>query len=181
MTALPTNLTPGTWTIDAAHTQVGFSVRHAGISKVRGHFSDVEGTLTVGESVEESALKVEVKTASIDTRNEGRDGHLRSGDFFESEEFPTMTFSSLTASGAGEDWVMRGELTIKGVTREVELEVEYNGVATDPFGAHRAGFSAETTINRKDWGLSWNAALETGGVLVSDKIKLELEAEFVKA
>ncbi|RII43764.1 YceI family protein [Galactobacter valiniphilus] len=180
MTALPTNLTPGTWTIDPAHTLVGFSVRHAGISKVRGRFGEVEGVLNVGETVEDSSLTVEIKTASIDTRNQGRDDHLRSGDFFQADEFPTMKFVSLTATGSGEDWVMKGELTIKDVTREVELEVEYNGVATDPFGAHRAGFSAETTISRKEWGLTWNAALETGGVLVADKIKLELEAEFVR-
>ena len=181
MTALPTQLTPGTWTLDASHSQVGFSVRHAGISKVRGHFSDVEGTLTVGETLEESSLNVDVKIASIDTRNEGRDEHLRSADFFDAESFPTMTFTSLRATGAGEDWTLIGELSIKGVSHEVELEVEYNGVATDPFGAHRAGFSATATISRKEWGLTWNAALETGGVLVSDKIKLELEAEFVQA
>lgn len=180
MTALPPNLTPGTWTLDPAHTLVGFSVRHAGISKVRGRFAGVEGALTVGETVEESALTVAIQTATVDTRNDGRDDHLRSGDFFQSEEFPVMTFKSLSASGSGENWVMVGELTIKDVTREIELEVEYNGVATDPFGAHRAGFSAETTISRKDWGLTWNAAMETGGVLVSDKIKLELEAEFVQ-
>ncbi|MDR2256746.1 MAG: YceI family protein [Arthrobacter sp.] len=180
MTALPTNLTPGTWTVDPAHTLVGFSVRHAGISKVRGRFGEVEGVLQVGATVEESSLNVEIKTASIDTRNEGRDDHLRSGDFFQADEFPVIKFVSLSATGSGEDWVMKGELTIKDVTREVELEVEYNGVATDPFGAHRAGFSAETTISRKEWGLTWNAALETGGVLVADKIKLELEAEFVQ-
>ncbi|RKW71347.1 YceI family protein [Galactobacter caseinivorans] len=181
MTALPTNLTPGTWNLDPSHTQVAFVVRHAGISKVRGTFTDVEGALTVGESVEDSALNVAVETASIDTRNQGRDEHLRTGDFFQADEFPNLTFTSVTATGAGEDWVLKGDLTIKGITHQVELEVEYNGTATDPFGMHRAGFSAQTTINRKDWGLTWNAPLETGGLLLSEKIKLELEAEFVRA
>lgn len=181
MTALPTNLTPGTWNLDDSHTLVGFVVRHAGISKVRGSFTEVEGALTVGETVEESQLSVSIKTASIDTRNQGRDEHLRSGDFFLAEEFPAITFVSTSATGAGEDWVLTGDLTIKGVTQQVELETEYNGTATDPFGMHRAGFSAHTTISRKDWGLTWNAPLETGGLLLSDKIKLELEAEFVRA
>lgn len=180
MTALPTNLTPGTWTLDASHTQVAFVVRHAGISKVRGVFGETEGALNIGETVEDSSLNVTIQTASIDTRNQGRDEHLRTGDFFQADEFPTITFTSTTATGAGEDWVLKGDLTIKGVTHEVELEVEYNGTATDPFGMHRAGFSAHTTINRKDWGLSWNAPLETGGLLLSEKIKLELEAEFVR-
>ena len=180
MTALPPNLTPGTWTLDPAHTLVGFSVRHAGISKVRGRFAGVEGALTVGETVEESALTVAIQTATVDTRNDGRDDHLRSGDFFQSEEFPVMTFKSLSASGSGESWGSVGALPIEDATREIERAGEYDGVATDPFGAHRAGFSAETTISRKDWGLTWNAAMETGGVLVSDKIKLELEAEFVQ-
>jgi len=181
MSNLPQGLTTGTWNLDASHSQLGFSVRHAGISKTRGRFGEAEGTLTVGESVETSSTEITIHVPSVDTRSEGRDQHLRSADFFDAENYPAMTFVSTSAAGEGDDWTLTGNLTIKDVTREVELEVEFNGAATDPFGTQRVGFSAETTINRKDFGLTWNAALETGGVLVSDKVKIEIEAEFAKA
>lgn len=181
MTSLPQGLTAGTWNLDASHSQIGFSVRHAGISKTRGRFGEAEGTLVAGESLEDSTVQISIHVPSIDTRSEGRDEHLRGGDFFDAESFPSITFVSTSATGEGDEWKITGDLTIKGVTQQIELDAEYNGTATDPFGAYRAGFSATTSINRKDFGLTWNAALEAGGVLVSDKIKLEIDAEFVRA
>lgn len=181
MTTLPATLTAGTWNLDAAHTEVGFTVRHAGISKVRGSFTETEGKLTIGADADSCAVEVKIATASVNTRNQGRDDHLRSGDFFDSEQFPEMVFASTSVAAKGDEAVIKGNLTIKDVTREVELEAEFNGAGTDPFGAARIGFSAETTINRKDFGLTWNAAMETGGLLVGDKIKIQIEAEFVQA
>lgn len=169
-----TDLTPGTWTLDAAHTSVAFTVRHAGISKARGQFPDTEGTLTVGEGGKDLAFSVSLKTASINTSNEDRDNHLRSADFFDVENFPEITFVSTKVEGD----TLVGDLTIRDVTKPVELEFSYEGAATDPFGIYRAGFTGETTISRKEFGLTWNAALEAGGVLVSDEVKILIEAEF---
>ncbi|MCW1804263.1 YceI family protein [Brachybacterium squillarum] len=168
------DLTPGTWTLDAAHTSAGFTVRHAGISKVRGTFGELEGTLTVGESDEDLAFSTTLQVASISTGNADRDGHLRSADFFDAETYPTITFVSTRVEG---DQLV-GDLTIRDTTREISLDFTYEGAATDPFGTYRAGFTGETTISRKDFGLSWNAALEAGGVLVSDSVKIVVEAEF---
>lgn len=181
MTRLPPFVSPGTWTMDPDHTDVGFSARHAGISRVRGRFTDVTGIMQVGEDIESSHLNVRIRANSIDTRNEARDQHLRTNDFFEAEVYPYITFDSLSARGSDEEWAMVGRLTIKDVSHFLEMEVEFNGSAVDPFGATRIGFSAHTTINRKDFGLVWNAALETGGVLVGDKVRVEIEAEFVRA
>ncbi|MCT1776776.1 YceI family protein [Brachybacterium sp. p3-SID957] len=166
-------LTPGVWTLDPAHTSASFTVRHAGISKARGQFADVEGTLTVGEGQDVSFQAV-MKTASIGTGNEDRDNHLRSGDFFDAETFPEITFVSTKVEGDE----LHGELTIRDTTRPVVLDFAYEGAATDPFGVYRAGFTGETTISRKEFGLTWNAALETGGVLVSDDVRISIEAEF---
>ncbi len=168
------DLTPGTWTLDAAHTSAGFTVRHAGISKVRGTFGELEGTLTVGESDKDLAFSTTLQVASISTGNADRDGHLLSADFFDAESFPTITFVSTRVDG---DQLV-GDLTIRDTTREVSLDFTYEGAATDPFGTYRAGFTGETTISRKDFGLSWNAALEAGGVLVGDPVKIVVEAEF---
>ncbi|GAA1328890.1 YceI family protein [Brachybacterium horti] len=168
------DLTPGTWTLDAAHTSAGFTVRHAGISKVRGTFGELEGTLTVGESDKDLAFSTTLQVASISTGNADRDGHLRSADFFDAETYPTITFVSTRVEG---DQLV-GDLTIRDTTREISLDFTYEGAATDPFGTYRAGFTGETTISRKDFGLSWNAALEAGGVLVSDSVKIVVEAEF---
>lgn len=168
-------LTPGTWTLDPSHTSAGFTVRHAGISKVRGQFTEVEGTLTVGEGASDLRFEAALKVASVTTGNTDRDNHLRSGDFFDAEAFPEIRFVSTEVSGDS----LVGELTIRDVTKPVTLNFAYEGAATDPFGTYRAGFTAETRISRKDFGLTWNAALEAGGVLVSDEVRIAIEAEFV--
>ena len=171
-----------TWQIDSAHSHVSFSVRHMMISKVRGRFENFSGTINFNEdNPAASTVNVEIDTASINTREEQRDGHLRSPDFLNVENHPKLTFKSTrvvqTSSNSGQ---LIGDLTIRGVTQEVTLDVEYAGQAKSPWGTTSAGFSGTTTINRKDWGLEWNQALETGGVLVGDKIQIEIELELVK-
>lgn len=177
---LPAGLTPGIWTLDMSHSDIGFTVRHAGISRVRGRFSDASATAHVRDSLKDSSLHATVKTASFDSGEPNRDAHVRGADFFDVENFPEMTFRATGVEGDGEDYTLTGDLTIRGITKPVELEVEFTGVAVDPFGATRAGFSAETEISRKEFGLTWNAALEAGGFLVSDKVKINLEAALVK-
>jgi polyisoprenoid-binding protein YceI len=179
-TTLPTGLTAGVWTIDASHSEAAFTVRHAGIAKVRGTVAITEGTVTVGDDLAVSGVVAHLDPATIDTRDAGRDGHLKSADFFEVETHPTWTFTSTGVRPAGDDYVVTGDLTIHGVTKSVELKTEFNGTATDPFGNARAGFSAATEISRKDFGLTWNAALETGGVLVSDTVKVALEISAIR-
>lgn len=170
----------GTYTIEHDHSEVGFQVRHAGIAKVRGKFAEYDGTIAVAEDLAQSNVQVEIRTASIFTGSDARDAHLRSADFFDAENNPTLTFTSTEVRGDGEDLTVVGDLTINGVTRPVELEAEFNGAATDPFGNQRIGFEAKTKINRKDFGLTWNAALETGGVLVSDQVTILLDVSAVK-
>lgn len=177
---LPSGLTPGVWHLDMSHSEIGFTVRHAGISKVRGRFTDASAEARVGESLADSSLHATVKTASFDSGDANRDGHVKGPDFFDVEEFPEMTFRATSVEGDGEDYTLTGDLTIRGITKPVELEVEFTGVAVDPFGATRAGFSAECDISRKEFGLTWNAALEAGGLLVSDKVKITVEAALVK-
>ncbi|MDQ0663172.1 polyisoprenoid-binding protein YceI [Arthrobacter ulcerisalmonis] len=177
---LPKELTPGTWTLDMAHSEIGFSVRHAGISKVRGRFTEAQAEARVGRSLTDSSVHATVSTASFNSGDANRDGHVKGPDFFDVEKYPEMTFRGTRIEGDGEEYTLTGDLTIKGVTRPIELEVEFTGVAVDPFGATRAGFSAEAEISRKEFGLTWNAALEAGGVLVSDKVKITLEAALVK-
>ncbi|WP_431710317.1 YceI family protein [Glutamicibacter uratoxydans] len=180
MTAAATaNLTAGTWNLDASHSEVGFTVRHAGISKVRGTFGEFDATLVVGETLTESTVTADIQLASVSTKDENRDGHLKSADFFDVETFPVMSFRSTGLQGEPGAFTLLGELTIKGVTKQVELDAEFGGQTVDPFGATRAGFSASTTISRKEFGITWNAALEAGGVLVSDKVKIEIDAAFV--
>ncbi|MBB5830583.1 YceI family protein [Brachybacterium aquaticum] len=169
------DLTPGTWTLDASHTSASFTVRHAGISKARGQFTDVDGELIVGEGGQDLAFNATLKTESVNTANADRDGHLKSADFFDVETFPTITFRSTEVKGDK----LIGDLTIRDITKPVELDFTYEGAATDPFGTYRAGFTGETKISRKEFGLTWNAALEAGGVLVSDDVKISIEAEFV--
>ena len=171
-------LTPGTWTFDPAHSEVGFVVRHAGISKVRGSFHDVTADFVVAEQVEDSSIDAVIKTASIDTGDESRDAHLRTADFFDVENKPEITFHSTSIQLGGGEGTITGELTINGVTRTVDLDTEFNGGVVDAFEATRAGFEATTTISRKDFGLTWNAAIEAGGVLVSDKVVLNLDVAF---
>lgn len=171
----------GTWTIDPSHSEVGFSVRHLGISRTRGRFGTFTGTLTVdAENPATSAVEVEIDVASIDTKDTGRDEHLRSADFFASDEFPTIGFRSTAVRGTGSDWVIEGDLTIKGVTKTVTLDTELVGLQRDPWGNDRVGFTATTEVNREEFGLTWNAALETGGVLVGKNVKINLEVEAIK-
>ena len=172
----------GTWAIDPAHTRIGFVARHAMVTKVRGSFNEFEGTAVVdGADLTASSVTLTIEAASIDTRNAQRDGHLRSNDFLALEEFPQITFvgTGVATTGAS-SFDLTGDLTIKGVTRSVTVPFEFEGAATDPFGNLRAGFEGSVTINRKDYGITWNAALETGGVLVSDKIVLEFEVSAIK-
>jgi len=175
-TATLSTLTAGTWTIDPTHTEVGFVARHLMVTKVRGSFTDVSGTVEVAENVSDSVANVVIKTASVSTGTADRDGHLKSADFFDAETYPDMTFVSTAFDGE----TLTGDLTIKDVTKPVTLDVEFNGVATDPWGNEKAGFEATADINRTDWGLTWNANLEKGGVLVSEKIKLVLDVQLAK-
>jgi polyisoprenoid-binding protein YceI len=175
------DITPGTWTIDASHTTVGFTARHLMITKVRGRFGAVEGAATIAEDRLQSSVRATIELGSIDTGDAGRDEHLRGADFFDVANHPSIEFVSTDVKQDGDDFRLFGDLTIKGVTKRVELELEFDGVSGDPWGGTRAGFTAEGEINRKDWGLEWNVALEGGGVLVSEKIKLHLDVELVKA
>ena len=172
-----------TWQIDAAHTQVEFAVRHLMISTVRGRFSDVSGTLTVpDDDFERAQLDATIGIASIDTRESQRDGHLKSADFFDAEQHPTMAFKSRRIERSPRDkntYLVTGDLTLRGVTREIALEAVFEGQNKDPWGNTRVGFSAAGTINRKDFGLVWNQLLETGGVAVGDEVKISIDAQFV--
>lgn len=172
----------GTWTIDPTHTRLGFVARHAMVTKVRGSFTDFEGSLTLaGANPAASSITLTAQLASIDTGNADRDAHLRSPDFFDVENNPAMTFASTSVKHSdGDEFVLVGDLTIKGVTRSVEIEVELDGIVTDPFGNTRAGFEGEAEISRKDFGLTWNVPLDGGGVLVSDKIKIQLDVSATK-
>ncbi|GAA2002429.1 YceI family protein [Brevibacterium samyangense] len=182
MTALPTALTAGTWNIDALHSEFGFVARHAGVSKVKGKFTEISGALEVGESLEDTKVVAKAVASSITTGNEQRDGHLQSGDFFLAEEHPEVVFESIAFENWDDDeFTLRGTLTMRGVSKEVAFDAEFNGVATGPDGSLMAGFSAETTINRKDFGMTFHAVLGGGELLVSDKVKLHIEIEAIKA
>lgn len=170
----------GTWVIDPSHSRLGFEARHAVVTKVRGHFADFEGTIVVGSDAASSSAKVSAKLDSIDTGSADRDGHLKSADFFDVENTNELKFESTGIKADGDDFIVTGNLTIKGVTNPIELEVESTGTATDPFGNVRAGFEGKGELSRKDFGLTWNVALEAGGVLVSDKIKLQLDISAIK-
>lgn len=166
------------WTIDATHSHVGFSVRHMVVSTVRGEFRTFTGTVNFDEAnPAASSVEAEVQTASISTHDDNRDNHLRSADFFDAEKYPTITFKSTSVEKAGDDYKVTGDFTLHGVTRPITFTLEYSGTVKDPYGLQRAGFSAKTKINRKDYGLTWNNLLETGGAIVSDEVKIELEVE----
>ncbi|GAA3742961.1 YceI family protein [Salinactinospora qingdaonensis] len=173
-------LTPGTWTIDPAHSVVGFSVRHMMVSRVRGRFTKFDATLQVAQDPLQSSLTASIDATSIDTDNEQRDEHVRSADFFDVATHPEFTFTATGATQKDEEFIVAGELTIKGHTRPVELTVEFNGATTDPWGMERAGFHAVTEINRKDFGVDIEMPMDGGGVVVSDKIKIEIDAEFTR-
>ena len=174
-------LTPGTWNVDPTHSSLTFVVRHLMVSKVRGRFGAFSGTATITEEKLLSSVTATAEVASIDTSDAGRDEHLKSADFFDVASFPTIGFKSTKITGSGNDYTLLADLTIKGVTKSVAFDLEFDGVGQDPWGNTKAGFSAEAEINRKDWGLEWNVALETGGVLVGEKVKLSLDIQLVKA
>lgn len=171
----------GHYTLDVSHSRLGFVARHAMVTKVRGQFGAFTGTATIDEATPSSSkVELSIDVASIETGSADRDGHLKSADFFDAETYPTITFRSTDVQRDGSGWAVTGDLTIKDVTKPVTVEFEHTGSARDPFGNLRVGFEGETTINRKDWGLTWNAALETGGVLVSEKIKLEFDVSAIQ-
>jgi polyisoprenoid-binding protein YceI len=170
------------WQIDPAHSQIQFTVRHMMIAKVRGYFESFDGTIDLNEdSPEQTAVDIQIEAASINTREAQRDEHLRSPDFLNAESFPYLTFKSKRVERVDEDSArLIGDLTIRDVTREAVLDVDYEGQAKSPWGTTSVGFSARTKINRKDWGLEWNQVLETGGVLVGDEVQIDIELELVK-
>ena len=179
-TTTPTIAT-GTYAIGPTHSRIGFVARHAMVTKVRGSFNEFDGSGHFDtENPTSSNLQLTIKAASIDTRNADRDGHLRSNDFFDMETYPEITLASTAVEQVdSENYRVTGDLTIKGVTKPVTIDFEYTGTAVDPYGNQRIGLDGKTTINRKDWGVNWNAALEAGGVLVSEKITLEFEVSAI--
>ena len=170
----------GTWVIDGSHTSAEFVARHLMVTKVRGSFGFVAGTIDVGEDLGDSNVEVVIETASVSTGDADRDGHIKSADFFDIENHPEMRFVSTAVRPNGSSWTLAGDLTIKDVTKPVSLEFDFVGLATDPWGNQKAAFSATTTIDREDWNLSWNVALEAGGVLLK-KINIEIELQAAPA
>ncbi|MFJ6659361.1 YceI family protein [Streptomyces sp. NPDC091377] len=173
----------GEYTIDPAHTSIGFTARHAMVTNVKGKFLDFTGSLHLdGSDPAKSTASIDVRMDSVDTGNADRDGHLKSADFFKIDEFPTMTFRSTKAESlGGDDYRVTGDLSVLGVTKPITIDLEFNGAAKDPFGNERVGFEGKTEIKRSEWGLTWNATLETGGFLVSDKIKLNFDISAIKS
>src|SRR4029078_473071 len=175
------DLTPGTWNVDPVHSSVGFVARHLMVSKVRGRFGTFRGTLTIAEAPLKASVEGSADVASISTGDESRDGHLKSADFFDVEKYPTIDLVSTRIDRDGEHYVLHTTLPVNGVTKPVDFELEFEGVSPDPWGGTRAGFEAEAEITRKDWGLEWNMVLETGGLVIGDKVKIEIDAQAVKA
>jgi polyisoprenoid-binding protein YceI len=171
------DLKPGIWNVDASHSEVGFTARHLMVSKVRGQFKDFAAVVTVAQPFELSTVEATVQMASVDTNSTDRDTHVKSADFFDVENNPAMTFTSTKVS----DNTLEGLLTIKGISRQVSFDLEFGGISADPWGGTRAGFEATTEINRKDFGLSWNVALDGGGALVGEKVKIILDVQLVQA
>lgn len=174
-------LTPGTWTVDTSHSNVGFTARHLMVAKVRGSFTDFTGTIEVAADPLKSTLNATVEAKSVSTGDEARDAHLRGEDFFDVDNHKQWTLVSTGIKPAGDKYVLQTNLTIKGVTKPVDFALEFDGVVQDPWGNTKAGFTAEAEINRKDFGLEWNVALEAGGVLVGEKVKIALEIEALKS
>ncbi|HMC51588.1 MAG TPA: YceI family protein [Acidimicrobiales bacterium] len=173
---------PGTYTLDRAHSAVEFVARHLMISKVRGRFADFDGRIDIAEVPEESSVQVTIQTTSVFTDEASRDGHLRGADFFDTEQFPLIEFRSTRVEPQSSDsWKVQGDLTIRDVTRPVTLTVDFEGATRTPWGQDRVGFSAATELDREDWGLTWNQALETGGVVVGKKVRVELTVEAVRS
>lgn len=181
MTA-PVATATNSWKLDPSHSSVEFSAKHMMFTTVKGRFGEVDGTISVsGESPESASVNVTMKAASIDTRTEQRDTHLRSADFLDVENYPDVTFKSTKITGSKDRFTIAGELTIRGTTKPVSLDVTYEGKGIDPWGGERLGFSADTKIDRREFGLTWNQALEAGGVLVSNDIKIHVDAQLVRA
>ena len=182
MSTAASTLTRTTWELDPSHLEIGFAVRHLMIATVRGRFSAASGTVTTdGDDFASADVNVTIPVASLDTREAKRDAHLRSADFFDAERYPTISFKSRRVTSTGKHgYQLVGDLTIRDVTREVTLDVTTQGFVKDPWGNEKAGFSAHGVINRQDFGLTWNVALETGGVLVGDEVKLSFEFELTK-
>jgi len=177
---MDTTATPTSWTIDPAHANIEFGVRHLMISTVKGRFTGISGTIAAGErGFADARIDVTIDAKTIDTREPQRDAHLRSADFFDVEKFPTITFHSRRIDAHGADYRIAGDLTMHGVTREVVFDATEEGRGRDPWGNERAGFAARARLNRRDFGLTWNAALETGGVLVGDEVKISIDLELV--
>ena len=171
----------GDYTLDPSHSRLGFVARHAMVTKVRGEFADFSGTAHIDEADPgSSSVSLTIGAGSISTGNKDRDGHLTSPDFFDVATHPELTFVSTSVERDGDDWAITGDLTIKGTAKPVTIVFEQTGSAQDPFGNVRVGFEGDVTVNRKDWGLTWNAALETGGVLVSEKVKLEFDISAIR-
>lgn len=170
-----TSIPAGIYDIDVAHSVLGFSVRHAGVARVRGKFDGFSGAITVAENFADSSVEVEIDAASVDTGQEARDEHLRSADFWNAAEKPTWSFRSTSIEGSGEEFVVHGDFTANGITQPVALNAEVEGVGNGPDGKLRIGLSAETTISRKDFDLTWNVAMEGGGLLVSDRVRINLD------
>ena len=171
------DLSTGAWNVDASHSEVGFTARHLMVSKVRGQFKDFAATVTIAQPFEQSTVEATVQLASIDTNSSDRDAHLRSADFFNVENNPAMTFTSTKVTNDS----LEGDLTIKGITKAVSFDLDFAGISADPWGGTRAGFEATTEINRKDFDLTWNVAIEGGGVLVGEKVKIALDVQLVQA
>ena len=171
------DLKPGTWNVDASHSEVGFTARHLMVSKVRGQFKDFAAVVNVTQPFEQSTVEATVQLASVDTNGADRDTHLKSADFFDVENNPDMTFTSTKVT----DDSLEGNLTIKGITKPVVFDLDFGGISADPWGGTRAGFEATTEINRKDFDLTWNVAIEGGGVLVGEKVKIALDVQLVQA
>lgn len=171
----------GRYEVDASHTEVTAIARHLMFTKVRARFTGVSGSVQIAEDPQQSSVRVEIDLATVDSRDAGRDEHLRSADFFDVEQHPTMTFASTGVRREGDAWKLDGDLTVRGTTRPVTLDVEYLGAVTDPWGGQRVAFTATGEVDREDFGLTWNVALETGGVLVGKSIRIEIDTELVHA
>ena len=171
------DLKPGTWTVDASHSEVGFTARHLMVSKVRGQFKDFAAVVSITQPFEQSTVEATVQLASVDTNAADRDTHLKSADFFDVENNPAMIFKSSKVTNHS----LEGDLTIKGITKPVTFDLDFGGISADPWGGTRAGFEATTEINRKDFNLTWNVAIEGGGVLVGEKVKIALDVELIQA
>lgn len=169
----------GTYSIDPQHSRLGFTAKHMMVTKVRGHFDDISSTLTIADDPTQSTIEVTINAASVNTRTDDRDNHLRSGDFFDVENHPSITFKSTNIEHVdGDEFKLTGDLTVRGTTRPITLDATFDGTGVNPWGIFVVGFSASTDLNREDWGLTWNAALESGGVIVGKTVKLEIDAEY---